>query len=85
MNVGVGKSYTYTVVLERDLEAGGFVVSVPTFPGLVTEGDTVENSLEMAREAILAYIESLAKDNLPIPEERESVASPITVELPAGI
>ncbi len=52
--------YRYTVILDRDLEEGGYTVTVPALPGCVTEGDTVEESLAMAREAIAGYLESLA-------------------------
>ncbi len=47
----------FTVVLEPQ-EEGGFTVLVPALPEVVTEGDTREEALEMAREAIdlaLAY------------------------------
>ena len=48
-------------------EEGGYTVTCPTLPGLVTEGDTFEEALAMAAEAIQGYIESLAADGLPIP------------------
>ena len=75
------QSYTYTVVLERDVEVGGYVATCPALPGLVTEGKTVEETFDMARDAIRGYLESLQKDGLPIPQEREPVVSPITVDL----
>jgi predicted RNase H-like HicB family nuclease len=43
---------TYTVLLEPDPEAGGFTVTVPALPGVITEGDTLEEALANAREAI---------------------------------
>ncbi len=73
--------YTYTVVLERDTEAGGFVATCPSLPGVVTEGETIEETLEMARDAIHGYLESLQKDGLIIPEEGESVVSPLRIAL----
>ncbi len=44
---------------------------MPALPGCVTEGDTLEEALSMAKEAIHLYIESLVAENKPIPEERE--------------
>lgn len=41
----------YTVVLEP-AEEGGYLVSVPSFPAIVTQGETVEEALTNAREAI---------------------------------
>lgn len=75
------KTRTYTVVLERD-EDGGFIVTCPALPGLVTEGETFEEALSMAEEAIAGYLESSAKDNLPVPEERRAIVTPVTVILP---
>jgi antitoxin HicB len=75
------QSYTYTVVLEPD-PAGGYVVHCPALPGVVTEGETAEEALAMARDAITGYLESLRKDGLPIPEERGALVSPLTVALP---
>ena len=33
---------TYTVVLDPDLDEGGYTVTVPALPGCVTQGETVE-------------------------------------------
>lgn len=51
----------YTVILTPD-ETGGYVVTCPALPGLVTEGDTLEEAREMAADAIRGYIESLQQD-----------------------
>jgi antitoxin HicB len=59
---------TFTLVLEA-AEEGGFTVTCPALPGLVTEGDTFEDALEMARDAIRGYLESLHDDGLPVPED----------------
>lgn len=58
--------YQY-IVLFRPAEEGGFVVTCPALPRLVTEGDTLEEDRAMAQDAIRGYIESLQKDHLPIP------------------
>jgi antitoxin HicB len=60
--------YRYTVLFEP-AEEGGFVVTCPALPGLVTEGDTLEEARRNAVEAIQGYLESLAKDGLPFPPE----------------
>jgi antitoxin HicB len=44
-------------------------VTCPSLPGLVTEGDTLDEARAMAADAICGYIESLAKAGLPIPLE----------------
>ena len=49
-------SYTYSVILEP-AEEGGFLVHVPALPEICTEGDTEEEALAMARDAIELVID----------------------------
>jgi len=49
----------YTIILEPDPEVGGYTVTVPALPGCITQGETVEQCIERAQEAIAGYIESL--------------------------
>jgi antitoxin HicB len=73
------KVHTYSVVLSPAVE-GGFTVTVPSLPGCVTEGDTVEEALKNAREAIELTLTSLAEHGEDIPRESApSVTSLITV------
>lgn len=58
----------YTAIFEPASE-GGFTVTVPALPGCITEGDTFEEALRMAKDAIEAYIFSLDKHSEPIPIE----------------
>jgi predicted RNase H-like HicB family nuclease len=60
--------HRYTVLFEPAQE-GGFVVICPALPGLVTEGDTLEDARAMAADAIRGYLESLLKDGLPPPPD----------------
>jgi len=46
---------------------GGYTVIIPSLPGCVTYGDTVEEAIEMAKEAIELYIESLKAHGEEIP------------------
>jgi antitoxin HicB len=50
----------YTVIYEP-LAEGGYQVIVPAFPGIVTYGRTLEESREMARDAIVCHLRGLAK------------------------
>ena len=47
------RSFDFTVVLEPQVE-GGFTVSVPALPEVVTEGDTEAEAMAMGEEAIRA-------------------------------
>jgi antitoxin HicB len=73
------------MVLFEPAEEGGYVVTCPALPGLVTEGDTLEEAREMAKDAIRAYLESLQTDGLPIPTDtpirEEPVKEQVTVVL----
>ena len=40
---------------------------VPTLPGCVTYGKTVEEAIEMARDAITGYVERLIEDGEAVP------------------
>jgi predicted RNase H-like HicB family nuclease len=46
----------FKVVLEPS-EEGGYTALVPALPGCITEGDTVDEALQNAREAIELYLE----------------------------
>ena len=52
----------FKVVLER-AEEGGYNVSIPALDGCLTQGETEEEALANAQEAILCYLEGLEKVN----------------------
>ena len=62
---------TYTIILEP-MEEGGFLVRVPALPEIVTCGDTEDEALAMAREAIELVLESRLERGEVIPEETNS-------------
>lgn len=51
------KTVRYAVVLTPDIEGGGYSVTVPALPGCFTHGDTVEEALSEAREAISSHLD----------------------------
>jgi len=55
----------FKVVLEPSDE-GGFTVYVPSFPGCISEGETVDEALDNIKEAIDLYLEPLEDDAQPI-------------------
>lgn len=60
------KSHEFEVVLLPE-EEGGFSVSVPALPGCHTQGETREEALEMAKDAIEGYLEVLEEEGRPLP------------------
>jgi len=57
----------YHVVLEPDPE-GGYVAVVPAFPGCYSQGETADEALSNAREAILLTIEDMRERGDAIPD-----------------
>jgi antitoxin HicB len=49
---------SYRILLRKEPE-GGYTVTVPSLPGCMTYGETVEEAVKMAQEAIEVYLESL--------------------------
>ncbi len=72
------KQRTYRILLTPEDE-GGFSVSVPALPGCFTQGETIEEAIEMAKEAISVYIESLEQDGEPIPDDSKSLEYSLTL------
>jgi antitoxin HicB len=62
-------SRRYTVLLNWDPDGPGYAVSVPALPGCFTQGASVPEALERAREAISGHIAALAQIGEPIPNE----------------
>jgi predicted RNase H-like HicB family nuclease len=50
----------FNVVLEK-AEEGGYNVIVPALDGCFTQGETEEEALKNAKEAIICYLEGLEK------------------------
>ena len=63
-----GKIRAYTVHLEP-AEEGGYIVTVPALPGCVTQGETYEEALAMAKDAIEGWLETMAELGKPLPKE----------------
>jgi len=68
----------YVLVIHA-AEEGGYWAEVPALPGCFTQGETVEELLERAPDAIGSHIEALRADGQDIPEERLLIT---TVRLP---
>lgn len=78
----VTTEYRFTVVLEAE-EDGGFTVRVPALPEAIACGDTEEEALAMAEEAIRLAIEHRRDNDEPVPEGARMQLREVTVMLPA--
>jgi len=72
----------YTIILEYDPEAGSYAVTVPALPGCTSQGDTIEEAIAMAREAIAGHIACLEEVGESVPEEVERPQM-VTIEVAA--
>lgn len=62
----------YEVFLE-EAEEGGYVVTCPALPGVVSEGETKEEALENVKDAIAGYLAVLHKHSKPEPKVETEV------------
>jgi antitoxin HicB len=79
--------YKLPLVFEPQPE-GGFTVTSPLLPELVTEGDSIEDALENVRDALAAVIEAYQEagrtlpPNLVIPDPQRPVWAEMVVTIP---
>ncbi|MBN1241080.1 MAG: type II toxin-antitoxin system HicB family antitoxin [Spirochaetales bacterium] len=55
----------------RHVEGGSWSVDFPDLPGCVTAGDTLEEALSMAREALSLHLYGMLEDGDAIPESSD--------------
>ena len=71
----------YYKILLRKEEDGTYTVIVPSLPGCLTFGHTVEEALEMAKEAIEGFIACMVARGEEVPIENcDSMVCTIAVE-----
>ncbi len=73
------KLLNYRILLRKEPE-GGYTVVVPTLPGCITYGDTIDEAIKMAKEAIGLYIESLRIHGEEIPTEEGTLEYTLTIK-----
>lgn len=54
---------------------GGFTVTSPVLPELVTEGDTIEDAMINVRDALAAVVEMYTDQNRPLPTGVETLTA----------
>jgi len=59
--------YKLPLVLEPQPE-GGYVVTCPLLPELISEGETVQDALQNANDALAAIVEALKDLKRPLPQ-----------------
>ena len=59
----------YTVILLPDLQEGAYTVLVPSLPGCISQGATIDEALAHAREAVQGHVEALTLLGEDVPDE----------------
>jgi antitoxin HicB len=72
------KQNTYRVLMNKEPE-GGYTAIVPTLPGCITYGETIEEAIVNVKEAIELYLESLVAHGDLIPTEENMFEYSVTV------
>lgn len=72
---------TYTVILEPQPE-GGFTVTVPALPEVVTQAETEQEALARAAEAIELALEYRLAEGLEIPQAQTPQIRKVKVAIP---
>jgi predicted RNase H-like HicB family nuclease len=60
----------YPVAIEPGDERRAFGVVVPDLPGCFSAGDTLDEAIDNAREAIDLWLETVIDDGGPVPDAR---------------
>jgi antitoxin HicB len=74
----VAANLSFSVILEPQ-EEGGFTVLVPSLPEVVTEGDTEQEALANAEEAIRAIVSYRRDHGIAIPADMAPEIRRVTV------
>lgn len=72
--------YIFPAVFDPCKE-GGYCITFPDLPGIVTEGDTLGEAFSMARDALELHLWGMEDDGDPIPEP----SLPNEIDLPQGV
>lgn len=74
-------SFLFQIILRPEPE-GGFTVLVPSLPGCVSYGDTLEEAKTMAKEAIELYVETLKGRNETVIDDTNTLDARLQVTIP---
>lgn len=65
-----GNLMEYTIII-HPAEEGGFWTEVPALPGCGSQGETVEEAIQMTKDAIEGFLAYLRERGQEIPEEKD--------------
>ncbi len=62
--------YRYEIILYWSAEDSAFIAEVPELPGCMAHGDTQDEALHQAQQAMATWVEVAQEIGQPIPEPR---------------
>jgi predicted RNase H-like HicB family nuclease len=74
------KTLSYHVMLRWEPEDEVYTAWVPSLHGCVTFGKTIEEALEMARDAIELYVETLISLGEAVPSDESVIDRTVKIE-----
>jgi antitoxin HicB len=75
----------FPVILAPDTTSGGFVVTFPDIPEAITQGETREEALKWAQEALQAALEFYFEDKRAVPYPSVAAFGQEVIELPVSL
>ncbi len=72
--MGNQRSFYFLVVIQPDTEEGrGYIASVPSLTGCLSQGDTVEEALKNIGDAARGMVSSLVNHNEKVEDDADTV------------
>lgn len=62
----------FTIIVHPD-KSGGYWTEVPALPGCGSQGESIEEAVEMTKDAIQGYLASVKKHGEPVPNDSHVV------------
>ncbi len=72
-------AHKVSIVIEKDEQ--GYYAYAPELEGCQTQGDTLEETIENAREAVTLYLETLPGDEIKELSSKEILTTTIEVQV----
>ena len=66
-------------------ENGGYVVTFRDIPEAITQGDTLDEAREAAKDALITAMDFYLEDNRHVPESSQAEANEEFIELPISV
>ena len=73
------KKASFRIILKPEPE-GGYTVFVPSLPGCITYGETVQEAKAMAEDAIKAYLHSMKKHGEKFQDDTDTFEGMLTLQ-----